>query len=112
MQKRIFRKAGSREIFDAKVSNQLLCIWSAPQSQWFIPWLKSHDHFEQSSADVTDSQQLMQRAYGHDDGWLGLLYTLHTSVQGLSMTLCWGIRLQKLGAFQFSFWKAHQLGRI
>lgn len=38
------------------------------------------------------TQQLMQQAYEYDDGWLGLLCTLHTSVQGfcvLSVTLCW-----------------------
>ena len=34
----------------------------------------------------------MQRVYEHDDRWLGLLCTLHISVQGfcvLSVTLCW-----------------------
>ena len=30
MHKRIFRKAGSREIFDAKVSNQTLALGLAP----------------------------------------------------------------------------------
>ena len=75
-------------------------------------WLKPHKHPKQPAAEVTDSQQLMQRVYEHDDRWLGLLCTLHKRARILRVEcdLMLGIRQQKLGAFKFSFWKAHQLG--